>query len=109
MNKYTPGETVRVRGTFRNELGALADPAGLTVRYRFVDDNGSTVGSETLLTYGIDAAVVRDSAGRFHVDIPTTLAVADTEGLCRFASSSFATAKERRFKVLPSEFDSSGP
>lgn len=64
MNRYEKGNVVRCTVTFRNELQVAADPDDIIFRYQKPDQ------SIHVLTFGADVAVVRDSAGVYHVDLP---------------------------------------
>lgn len=65
MPIYQPGDTVRLSTTFTVGL-VLTDPTAVTLTYR------TPAGVETTLVYLVDAALVRDSVGDFHADIPAT-------------------------------------
>lgn len=60
---YHVGDVVRVTGAWTNAAGVAIDPTGVLARY--ADPSGNV----TTLTYGIDAALVKDSTGNYHVDI----------------------------------------
>jgi hypothetical protein len=96
MNSYDVGDLVRVTATFTNAAGTVADPAAVTARYR------SPSGTTTTLTYGVDAELVKESTGVYHVDIS-----ASESGTWsyRFASTgSGQAANEESFFVERSEF-----
>lgn len=63
---YSPGDTVRISTTVKNDTGALADPATILFKVK----NGSTL-QITTYTLGVDSNVVRDSIGIFHCDAIT--------------------------------------
>jgi hypothetical protein len=63
INVYQKGDTVRVSAAFRNTAGDLADPAVVT--FWFTTPSEIT----TDYVYGVDAELVKDSAGMYHVDI----------------------------------------
>lgn len=97
---YTVGATVRVTGTFRNKLGALADPTTVTFKYR--KPGASAI---TTLVYSTDVEVVRDSLGVYHCDIASA---AGEHGAWAFRWESTgdpATADEDSFTVDNSGFD----
>lgn len=58
---YDVGQQVRLRGTFRNEAGELADPTAVTAKVQDAE--------ATEVSY---ADAVHDSLGRFHKDITIT-------------------------------------
>lgn len=60
MSEINPGATVRISATFKNADGQAADPT--TVVFT------SKLDTETSLTYGVDAAVIKDSVGNYHID-----------------------------------------
>jgi len=67
-NTYDLGDLPRITGTFTNAAGVVLDPTAVFCTYR------SPAGVLTTLTYGVDAALVKDSTGVYHVDISATLA-----------------------------------
>lgn len=92
---YHVGDLIRVAAVFTNVAGTAVDPTAVFVKYK---DPGGTV---TTLTYGVDAALVRDSAGNYHVDID-----ADEAGTWTYRFFSTGTgqaANEKRFTVLASD------
>lgn len=64
---YQPGDTVRLDTTFK-VADVLTDPTVVTLTYR------SPSGTSTTLTYGVDAALVKDSTGTYHADIAVSAA-----------------------------------
>lgn len=62
-NRYDVGDLVRVAGVFTNAAGTAVDPTAVFAKYK---DPGGTI---TTLVYLTDLALVRDSAGNYHVDI----------------------------------------
>lgn len=96
MNSYDVGDLVRVSSTFTDATGTVADPAAVTASYR------APGGTETDLIYGVDAELVRDSAGVYHMDISAGEA---GTWVYRFASTgSGQAAAEGSFFVQPTEF-----
>jgi hypothetical protein len=67
-NVYDTGDVARVSCTFTNPAGAFADPT--TVRAKYKAPGQATVTK----TYLVDSEVIRDSAGKFHMDMALTLA-----------------------------------
>lgn len=60
---YHVGDLVRTTYVWTNAAGAAVDPTAVFVQYR--DPSGNV----TTLEYGVDAALVKDSTGNYHVDI----------------------------------------
>ena len=92
MNLYTKGQSVRVRGIFKNESGSLIDPT--TVRCTWKCPNGAVVTK----TYNVDAAVIRESTGSYYADIS-----ADQEGIYYYtvlSEGSWQSAKDGSFRVV---------
>lgn len=58
--QYVLGAQIYLSATFTNAAGSLVDPTGVLLKYKV--SNGST----TTLTYGVDAALVKDSTGMYH-------------------------------------------
>ena len=64
-NEYALGALVQVAAVFRNPAsGALMDPAA--VFFKFKDPTSGVV---TIYTYGVDSQLVKDSTGKYHVDV----------------------------------------
>lgn len=97
MNSYIKGNLVRVAGTFTGENGAVLDPT--TVRVGVLAP-GAVL--PVMRTYGTDPEVVKDSTGRYHLDID-----ADTTGVWRYrwqSTGNGQAANEDAFEVLVSQF-----
>lgn len=95
-NRYDVGDLVRASGSFTNAAGTAVDPTAVFAKYK---DPAAAV---TTLTYGVDAALVRDSAGNYHVDINANLA---GHWCYRFYSTGTGqAAEEGTFIVDPSCF-----
>jgi hypothetical protein len=65
LEHYAHGALVRVRVSFTQD-GISADPDGVNLRFRPPRQTLTT------LIYGVDAAIVKDSIGVYHVDLDTT-------------------------------------
>jgi hypothetical protein len=81
---------------FKNAAGTEIDPTG--VEFRYTPPSGVTVG----LVYGVDAELVRDSLGNYHVDID-----ADESGPWYYRWIGAGTgqgAENLQFFVKPSDF-----
>lgn len=61
VKSYDVGKIIRCKGTFKNESDALHDPTDVYFELTKPDN--------TVVTYhyGVDAQVVRDSLGKYHV------------------------------------------
>lgn len=100
------GKTVRCRVRLKNENGALADPATLTFSYTVVDEKGNHHGPFTF-TYGVDAALVKESVGVYHYDLNTgTLQMGGRYSRRWVGTGAVAEADERdilvdRSRVVP--------
>lgn len=95
-NGYHVGEDVWIFGDFTNTDGDYIDPTNVFVKYR------SPAGTVTPLQYGVDAALVKDAVGRYHVIVDAT-----TPGKWwyRFyATGTGKAAKETYFEVAESAF-----
>ena len=95
-NVFDEGDLVRCSAIFKDTSDAYVDPTAVFFKYE------NPAGTETLLTYITDAAVVRDSIGLYHCDVSVT-----THGVWRFRWYSTGTgqaAGEDFFVVTPSNF-----
>lgn len=92
MAEHDVGDLVRISAEFtNNETGATLDPDVVKLSYK------APAGTLTTLTYGIDAALVRDDTGHYHADIS-----ASTAGLWRyrwFSTGNGQAAEESNFFV----------
>lgn len=94
---YHVGDLVRIAGAFTDSDGDAVDPTAVFAKYK------NPSGNVTTLEYLVDAALVKDSVGNYHVDIN-----ADEAGTWRYRFYSTGTgqaANEDRFTVNDSEFD----
>ena len=95
-NVYNQGDMVRVTAAFVDDDGDAADPTTVTARHKDPSGNVAT------LVYGSDAALIRDSAGVFHVDI-----AADEGGFWWYGwygAGAVVAADENTFFVKASQF-----
>lgn len=65
---YFVGERVRLTATCKKDK-ALADPTTFLFRYKLPN-----AASAVVATYGVDAAVVRESVGKYFLDVDLTVA-----------------------------------
>ena len=63
MAEYTIGNLIRVSAAFTNSGGSAVDPGGVIVRAC------DPLGTITVYTYGVDAALIKDAVGQYHLDI----------------------------------------
>jgi hypothetical protein len=88
-----PGAVQRLTCRIKTLTGAPIDPSTLTLTVKVLT-------TETVYIYGTDAAFVRDSVGRYHVD---HLIAEAGKHVWRFVSTGVAAAaQEGYFKVEPS-------
>jgi hypothetical protein len=92
---YDVGAVVRCSDDI-TVAGVLTDPTTLVVKYR------SPAGTTTTKTYGTDAAVVKDSTGKYHIDI--TASTAGEWAVGWLATGTAAGALEYSFHVRKSRF-----
>lgn len=94
MNNYDINDEVQLAAEFRS-LGVLADPPVVTLKVR------SGLGVATTYVYGV-AAIVKDSTGKYHFNLPITSA---GSWLYRWEGSAAPrTANEGEFYVRASAF-----
>lgn len=67
-NRYGLGTTVKVYVVFEDASAVVADPASVTCRVQKPND---AAGVSTIYTYGVDAALVKDSVGNYHMLVAT--------------------------------------
>jgi hypothetical protein len=65
---YDIGDLVRFSVAFADLSGAAADPTSVTVKIK------DPAGEEAAYVHGVDAEVIRDSLGAFHIDLELTAA-----------------------------------
>lgn len=93
---YHVGDKITIYGTWTNAAGVATDPGSIFAKYK------DPAGTVTTYTYSVDAELVKDSAGIYHVDID-----ADEAGMWyyRFYStgSGQASSTIASFVVFPSD------
>jgi hypothetical protein len=95
-NTYKVGTSVESRAQFFDEFGVALDPPSVVAKVQTPE------GVETSYTYGVDAAVVRETLGVYHLWIETL-----TAGIyvCRWkGDGSVRVANEKEFNVTASKF-----
>lgn len=96
MAYYDKGDLVRVSGAFTDIDGVAQDPATITFKFKDPADNVTTY------TYGVDAELVKDSVGNYHVDVD-----ADEVGVWYYryaATGNGQCAEEGDFTIRGTEF-----
>lgn len=94
MGKLFPGDTERLRGTFKDANGDNADPTTVKVIYQKPD------GTEITKTSGTDAEVVKQATGDYYIDI-----ILDKAGIWCYrweGTGNVTTAEEETFTVRES-------
>lgn len=98
-NSYDVGDGIHTTVTFKTTVAGvrtLTDPSTVTFKTR------SPAGAVTTLTYGVDAALVKDAVGSYHCDFNATAA---GTWYYRWAGTGLAAgASEVQLQVKPSEF-----
>lgn len=96
INTYDVGGLIRCSAVFTSIAGAAVDPTVVKFKYR------TPSGTIATYTYGIDAALVKDSTGHYHVDVDATR---DGMWFYRFESTGAGqAAEEHGFFIANSEF-----
>ena len=95
IKQFDKGDAVRVAAVF-GTTAVPVDPDAVIFEYYL------TGNSTTTLTYGVDAALVKDSTGHYHVDIDA--ATAGTWYWRFHSTGNGQAADEGSFKVNSSKF-----
>lgn len=96
MNAYDNGDLVRCTGTWTDAAGTAQDPTAVLFKYK------TPAGVTTMLTYGVDVALVKQATGIYYVDVN-----ANAAGVWKYRFYSTGTgqaAAEASFRVRLSEF-----
>ena len=73
MIEYELGQAVRLAAYFENASGVAADPTGVTFSFGVRSQSPPPDPTATNAVFGVDAAVIKDSTGRYHYDFtPST-------------------------------------
>lgn len=67
LTDFELGDDVRVATVFKDSAGTAINPSA--VYFKFT----TPAGAETIYQYGVDAQLVRDSTGNYHVDIDASM------------------------------------
>lgn len=102
-NTYKLGTSVKVEGAFTDEDGDDLDPTTVTAMVKAPD------GVEASYVYGVDAVVIKDSIGHYHMWIETALGGAGTyayrwKGETDASPDPIDVANEDEFEVEESAF-----
>jgi hypothetical protein len=99
-NAYQIGDLVRVQGSFTTIAGVPTDPTAVFFSFK---NPSQTI---TTYTYGVDAALVKDSTGVYHVDVsvPSTTAALGTWYYRFYSTGTGQTAAEDQFVVPTTAF-----
>lgn len=97
-NHYTLGQLVRVTGTFKDSDEVVQDPDNVYFSYKAPSDTTATT-----YTYDVDAELVKDSTGVYHVDIDAN--EVGTWPYRFFSTGNGQASEECRFIVQQSNFD----
>jgi len=89
VNTYLQGSRVKVTNEFTDDAGAAQDPSAVKLRIK------PPTGSVIEYVYGVDAALLRDSTGRYHADIDV-----DTPGRWTFRFIATGTGKSTDQRVF---------
>lgn len=97
INEYDLGDLVRCSGPFTTTAGAAMDPAA--VYFKAKDPEGAVIGP---YQYGVDAQLVKDSVGNYHVDLDANKTGTWTYKF--YSTGNGQAADERSFTVARSAF-----
>lgn len=92
---YLVGQIPRFSAVFTDANGAAVDPTSVFFAYKLEG------GAATTLQYGIDLALVKDSAGHYHVDLD--LSTAGDYFYRWYSTGTGKAAAEKTFEILASE------
>jgi hypothetical protein len=94
LTEYDIGDKVRSSVVFANSAGTSTDPTAVTFAWRIGD------GTVTTYTNGVDAELVKDDTGDYHVDL--TLATAGVYYVRWLGTGTVASADEDTWVCLES-------
>lgn len=96
INVHDEGDLVRCSGAFTDSDGNATDPTVVLFKFQ------NPAGTETSYTYGVDAELVKDSTGNYHVDINAN--AVGTWYYRFYSTGTGQAADESAFIVADSEF-----
>lgn len=97
MNIHDIGDVVRISVAFTNQAGTPVDPGAVTVKVK------NPIGVKTTYVYLVDAGVIKDSTGNYHLDLEPTI-----QGIWNYrweGTVSNKGAEENSFQIRESAFD----
>lgn len=93
MKSYPRGSLVRESFEFRQESDfTLHDPTDVFFSYKIEFD-----GTPTVLHFGVDAGLVKDAVGQYHVDINGS--IAGIYYMKAYSTGTGQAAQERQFEI----------
>ncbi len=101
-NEYELGQSVRLAAAFATFAGVRTNPTTTTFKVARVTAQPPPEPTATSAVFGVDAAVINDSAGVFHYDF--TPANPGDYVWQAVGTGAVAAVKRGRFRVLPSPF-----
>lgn len=102
MNEYQLGQAVRLSATFATFAGVLTNPSTTTFKTALIIANPPPDPTAVNAVFGVDAAVINDSAGVFHYDF--TPAAPGNYVYQVVGTGAVAAVKRGYFRVVPSPF-----
>ena len=102
MKEYPLGQKVRLSASFANASGTPTNPSAVTFQYGLALVNPPPSPTATSAVFGVDAAVINDSAGRFHFDL--TPPASGNYVAAAVGTGTVSAVSLIQFRVLPSPF-----
>jgi hypothetical protein len=102
MKEYELGQSVRLTASFATAAGVPTNPTTTTFKYGVKLVNPPPDPTAISAVFGVDIAVVNDSAGRFHYDFVPPLPGNYTSSVV--GTGAVAAVAVGAFRVKPSPF-----
>jgi hypothetical protein len=102
FSEYPFGQGVRLTAQFATFAGVLTNPTTVTFRVANITVNPPPDPTAADAVFGVDAAVINDSAGVFHYDFVP--AAAGNYVWAAVGTGTVAAVKPKYFRVIPSPF-----
>jgi hypothetical protein len=102
FSEYPFGQGVRLTAQFATFAGVLTNPTTVTFRVANITVNPPPDPTAADAVFGVDAAVINDSAGVFHYDFVP--AAAGNYVWAAVGTGTAAAVKPKYFRVIPSPF-----
>lgn len=102
FSEYNLGQGVRLTAQFATFAGILTNPTTTTFRFANITVNSPPDPTATDAVFGVDGAVINDSAGVFHYDFVP--AAAGNYVWAAVGTGAVAAVKIGHFRVVPSPF-----